>query len=521
MHRRIWPFLPLVLGCNDLLSYDEITPRDAPLPGCTSTAECTAQNGGVASICPRVGAACVPVLSEDCDQIVGDYADPEAIHLGVLVPRSTLPDDIFQRDGEAAVCAMDVARREIEAAGGLPSTSHGSSRSLSLVACGESFDGVRAIHHLNDLGVDAVIGPYISNFAAEFSNDGTVPHGMVLVGQGGSLVELALLEDHGLTWNLFPNATSSLVGLRGFLEVLESRYRAAHPGVEKIRVAILRFPKAISPQSEADYLLGADVLRFNGGRTAAENLSDTDPDACPAGCLAIFEDEPDEDMPSAVAAFDPHIVLHVGHELFWPEVAAGLDASGLDAVHVMMGSPSVVPGWLRGEHAHLPPAPADISDRLYSVIWDYRLRYNETYAERLEAQCPMSSPDLGAYDALYLVALAYLSKNNHFISTADMTGTLLAGGLAALSPDGHVGVATPISFGTEGIMAATNVLLDNGEIDVSGATGALDFDNDIGSPHAPGVELACIAGSTLEWASSGVAWDRDTHAAVGTFACPE
>jgi hypothetical protein len=133
----------------------------------------------------------------------------------------------------------------------------------------------------------------------------------------------------------------------------------------------------------------------------------------------------------------------------------------------------------------------------------------------------MSSPELGAYDALYLVALAYLSKNNHFISTADMTGTLLAGGLSALSPEGHVGVATPIEFGTEGIMAATNVLLDNGEIDVSGATGALDFDNDIGSPHAPGVELACIDGSTLEWASSGITWDRDTHAAVGTLACPE
>jgi hypothetical protein len=173
------------------------------LPGdCTTNQECTdrastgaqgaagAGDGIVAAVCVKQGGAhCVPLLSQDCTLITGDYTNDQAIIIGSL----------FSTQGPTAATNLprqqsaELAIEQINAAGGVPSGSTSANpRPLVMVSCDESTNLVRAAGHLvNDLHVPGIVGPNTSQDTLDVSTKVTVPGGTVVMSPTGVASSIA------------------------------------------------------------------------------------------------------------------------------------------------------------------------------------------------------------------------------------------------------------------------------------------------------------------------------------------
>ena len=111
--------------------------------GCISSEQCTADLTGQPAICPAPGEACVPLLNEDCVNVLGDHEDPNAIFVGFMYPYKG--SFVNQTIGETNECVVELARSQIQTEiGGLPNPNGGPPRPLVVVACDESTDPERA-----------------------------------------------------------------------------------------------------------------------------------------------------------------------------------------------------------------------------------------------------------------------------------------------------------------------------------------------------------------------------------------
>ena len=149
-----------VIGLNKL-SIESAVGSDAAVinnVGCTTNAECTQQatlaaannpanaDAGLAGKVPAIclEGNCVTLTSEDCTAVTGDYENDKAIVIGSLfaIQGTTATQNIPRLQ------SAQLAIEEVNAAGGIPTGTAGSSRPLVMVSCNTSVDLVRAATHL-------------------------------------------------------------------------------------------------------------------------------------------------------------------------------------------------------------------------------------------------------------------------------------------------------------------------------------------------------------------------------------
>jgi ABC-type branched-subunit amino acid transport system substrate-binding protein len=168
---------------------------------CSTTRDC-ASTADAPAVCVRTTHSCVPLKSEDCTTITGDYTDDEAIVIGSLYAFGGAQAGTSSARQNAAILAV----HEINGAGGIPQgDSSAAARQLVLLSCDTSANLVRAGKHLVDeLHVPAIVGPNSSQDTIDLSRQVSVPGGTVLITPTALASSIADLTDNGLTWQMVP-----------------------------------------------------------------------------------------------------------------------------------------------------------------------------------------------------------------------------------------------------------------------------------------------------------------------------
>jgi ABC-type branched-subunit amino acid transport system substrate-binding protein len=203
-----------VVGCNALLGLDDLSVQVNDVDGSTAEAgaECSTNldcnvdagsDGNAAAICKKPEGRCVPLLSPDCRNITGDYKDDRSILIGSMFSVTGAQAGTNLPRQQSAVLAVE----EINKAGGVPrGTTSADARPLLLVSCDESVDLLRAGRHLvEDLGIQAIIGPNTSQDVLDLSNKLTIEAGVLSMTPSGLASSIADLLDNNLTWQMAPN----------------------------------------------------------------------------------------------------------------------------------------------------------------------------------------------------------------------------------------------------------------------------------------------------------------------------
>ncbi|MBP9112762.1 MAG: hypothetical protein KBF88_08120 [Polyangiaceae bacterium] len=174
---------------------------DAAPPGCVSHAECaalaTSAGQDDATICVRATGQCVPLRTEDCPTVFGDYKNENAIVLGALVKSGS--NLTFER-------SVFLAAEEINSAGVPARNAGGSPRPLVIVSCDPGAALMRATRHLaEDLHVPAIVGPLSDGAVIEATQQVTSKSGTLLLSPSAQSSSVTNLSDNDLTWR---NVTS-------------------------------------------------------------------------------------------------------------------------------------------------------------------------------------------------------------------------------------------------------------------------------------------------------------------------
>src|SRR5262249_50265197 len=101
--------------------------------------------------------------------------------------------------------------------------------------------------------------------------------------------------------------------------------------------------------------------------------------------------------------------------------------------------------------------------------------------------------------------------------SSPLTGASLAAAIGKLVPPG-----TTLGVGPQGLAMGASMAAAGQSIDLDGASGTLDFDLTIGSPHGR-YAVWCIgldSSSQPAFAPSGQVFDGATSTLTGTYACP-
>lgn len=191
-------------GVLDLGAYsvdDQTVSAQEEEPECSKSSDC-GSDSDAPTVCVAATHRCVPLKSDDCTTITGDYSADEAIVIGSLFAFGGAQAGASTARQNSAILAV----REINDAGGIPrGGSSAAARPLVMVSCDASANLVRAGKHLvDDLHVPAIVGPNGSQDTIDLSRQVSVPGGTVVITPTALASSIADLSDNGLTWQMVP-----------------------------------------------------------------------------------------------------------------------------------------------------------------------------------------------------------------------------------------------------------------------------------------------------------------------------
>ena len=516
------PVLLLGMGCRQVLQLEDYRLQpdldagllgDAakPLDGCERNRDCAArQTEGTArsapTICHKVTKRCVPLTSEDCQTITGDYTDDEAIVIGSLFSTSGAQASINHAREQSAILAVD----EINAAGGVPSgvTSAGA-RPLVLLSCDEA-QLLRAAGHLvNDLAVPAIIGPNTSQDTLDLSNKLTIGTGTLVISPTAVASSIADLLDEDLTWQMVPTDVQRAPLMRAEINTLEQQLRNAR-GVKSLKLAVIYRDDALGQGTR----VGLNSLEFNAAPlTDPVNLGSN---------VHILPYQPTQvgqtAMVDAILKFAPDIIVLAGTaeavtqvlvpiERGWPGPASSrpeyvlidsLKASEL--IEAVTGNPD-----LRHRVRGTGTKPAA---RSVAVNESFMVSYATRHPNE-----PTNLFGMGAtYDATYAVAYGIAALRGRAI-----TGRSIAQNLPLL---GRAGLEVELQ-GSK-VLSAFRHLTEATPITIIGSNAPLQWDSH-GAILSGTIELWCISeiAGRSSYDSSGVTYDLQLGRTEGAYVqCP-
>ncbi len=516
-HPHTHLFAPLVLlcglgsaACNSITKLDEYrigtptaTESDAV---CVSNQQCTddatkaaGSSDPVAAVCVQASGKCVPLLSEDCNTITGDYTSDDAVVIGSL----------FSTVGAQAATNIErqqsamLAVTQINSVGGVPSSSTVPHK-LVLVSCDESTDLMRVSDHLvNELHVPAIVGPNTSQDTLDLSNSVSVKGDTLVISPTAVASSIGALLDNDLTWLMVPTDVQRAPLMISQINALEKSLEADR-GTTSIKLGIVFRNDALGTGTRTslnDLVLNGKPLsdstnlgnhvHINGYDYTADNQ-----DAIVQEYLAFLPD-------IIVLAGTAEAITKVMNplEAAWPASAPRPSYVLIDSVKV----PDLITAVtgnddLRSRIRGTGVTPSPMSTPVYDAFKvDYQIAY------------PNSSMVSGmgpAYDAAYAIAFALAAKKDEPVS-----GTAIAEGLRML------GSGDTMEIGATKATTAFQRLAAGQSIDALGTYSALSWSKD-GTVVGGTLEMWCIAGPSTKpaYASSGLTFDIMSGTQSGQYA---
>jgi branched-chain amino acid transport system substrate-binding protein len=470
-----------------------------PGGACTQNSDCA--TGSDPEICRKDTHQCATLLSPDCANVYGDFANDDAIVLGSILSLKGTNASSGIAELQSAELALDDFTNTVV---GLPGGSDGKPRPLVVVECDDSADNTTAVrsatHLVNDIGVPAILGPDSSGLVTAVINSVTIPGKVLLISPAATSATLSGISPY--FWRTSPSDDIQAVPLR--LSVGEIASAAA---LSPIKLAVL-----YKNDSYGQGLFSAvtATLQINGAPVGDPSNS--------ANFKPVQYAADGSDLATGVAAivaFQPNLVALFGTN----EVVS----SGLDAIES---------GWPGGTTP--PPRPyyllsdgGEVQELLDEITAHPTVRTHVRgtvpgtnnalfQAFSLKYQGKYGSPAnvfgmAGSYDSIYLLAYSLAS-----LGTGAVTGTSMSSGM-----DKMIG-GTAIDVGTGNMQNAITILEGGTAIDIDGASGPLDFD--LTQHEAPSdIDVWCVAldgSNNPQFADSTRSYDSKSGQMVGTYACP-
>jgi ABC-type branched-subunit amino acid transport system substrate-binding protein len=517
-----------LLSCNTVLGLNKLSISSAvgsdaavvTSVGCTTNVECTEQatlaaandpanadagsgSTKVPAICLQPDGHCVTLTSEDCTTVTGDYENDKAIVIGSLFATigTTATQNVPRQ--QSAMLAIE----EINAAGGIPTSTAGSARPLVMVSCNTSVDLSRAANHLvNDIKVPAIVGPNTSQDTLDVSNNVTIKAGVVVMSPSAVAASISDLIDNDLTWLMIPSDNQRAQLMIKNINDLEGTLKAQR-GLTNIKLSIIYRSDALGVGTQTSM----NSLTINGA-----HLADPVNAGSPAGNVHIdpYDVKATDYSPilTKELAFAPDIVVLAGTAESVTKVLTPLEqgwTAGANRPYYYLIDPSKGPELLaavagnsdlrsrvRGTGTK-PGADSVTVASTFSI--DYMTRYGSS---------PTASGTGPSYDAAYAIAYALAATKD-----LPVTGANIATGLRKLA-----GGSETIATGTQNLLAAFQDLASGQNINGVGTYCPLDWD-DNGSVKGGTIEMWCIgtSGATTVFQSSGLTFDIKTQAYAGSY----
>jgi branched-chain amino acid transport system substrate-binding protein len=486
------------------------------IASCNVNADCTMQPAICRPDAMSGKKVCVQLLSKECDRTLpalspGMAVDENAILLGgIFSLQGTNASSGLARVNSVQIAMDNIARDVV----GLPGGMGGKPRPLLTVVCTDT-DAANvdvsqtAAQHLIDIGAAAVMGPGSSGLVLNVTKVVTIPKGEFLITPSATTTQLTGLDP--LVWRTAPSDEIQSRALSASVSELEAKYRADN-------MIMMATPIKLAIVYKNDSY-GGDLFKLVAGNAKINNLPVTDP--MNAANYKGIQFDPSGDLASVVTDivnFKPNIIALFGTtevdkfilqpvEMAWPMMVlrpAYLISDGgrkqelLD--FVKMNDP------LRLRVRGTVPGVNENANQLFKL---FRLAYQSKFQSTMA--CPNSvCPDIfgmaGAYDSVYLLALAMAS-----LGSQPITGAGIAAGMTKMTG------GTKFQIGMDKLQDAINLIASGKPLDVDGASGPLDFDNM--AHEAPSdIQVWCV--SNGDFYTTGRYYNAATKVMSGVFSCP-
>jgi ABC-type branched-subunit amino acid transport system substrate-binding protein len=490
-------------GCNAITELDSYSvAEEAAL--CESNAVCSDEASAAAgttvpAVCVKSTGQCVELLSEDCDQVTGDYRSDDAIVIGSLFSTKGAQAATNIQRQQSAMLAVT----QINDVGGIPSSTS-TPRKLVLVSCDESTDLMRAGDHLvNQLRVPAIVGPNTSQDTLDLSNAISVPGRTVLMSPTAVASSVGSLIDDDFTWLMVPTDVQRAPLMISQINALEASIKASR-GVTDVKLGIVFRDDALGTGTRSSL----NNLVLNGKPLSDPTNLGNRVQISPYDFSAENQNEIIEEY----VKFLPDIIVLAGTaeaisrvmvplEAAWPSGAPRPQYVLIDSVKV----PELITAATGNDDLRLRVrgtgiTPASSSAPVYEAFkLDYQIAY------------PGSSIISGmgpAYDATYAIAFAFASSLDGSID-----GDAVKTGLRKLG-----GGDMSIEIGATRALSAFQRLATGATIEAHGTFSALDWSTD-GTTNGGTIEMWCIGlpGGKPAYQSSGLTFDVKTKSETGTY----
>jgi ABC-type branched-subunit amino acid transport system substrate-binding protein len=498
-------------------------------PECMTNDECTRkatldnpQAGGavVQAVCLKPDGKCAQLLSDDCRTITGDYTNDDAILVGSLF--ATSPTGVNGATNSTATTNVQrqqgatLAIEEINDKGGIPAAPGGSgnSRPLVMISCDAFSNMLRSAGHLiNDLHIQAIVGPNTSQDTIDLTTKMSVAAGTALVSPSAVASSIVDLADNDLTWLMVPTDVQRSPLMLDQIGVLEHQIETMRStptaAVTTVKLSIIYRNDALGIGTR----VSLDPLVINGKPLAdSTNL---------ASYVKIEPYDPNAADQNAIVtrqvAFKPDIVVLAGTaeavdkvlvplEAQWPSTSPKpyyimIDSNKVTSLLDATKSNMDLRLRIRGTGVTPGAASAPV---LNAFNVDYLARYGFT---------PNNASIGTSYDATYAIAYALAAEVGQ-----PLTGVNVAAGLRRLTTG-----ATTIETGSQKVLSAFQHLSAGEMISARGTFGPFAWDRN-GAILGGAIEIWCIGATSAGAAvfqSSGLSFDLETNVKSGTYVqCP-
>lgn|GEM_PF-503889 len=419
-----------------------------------------------------------------CDRFFGE--DPRTapagtvITLGALLPRS----GALGAFGDGMENGVRLAISEINQSGGVLGMK------LGVLSCDDATNAtkaIRATRHLVDVArVDAIIGAGASGVTIEAFNKVAKDARVLMMSPSATSPAISNLPDDGLLWRTAP---SDAVQGRAIAEyVLASNYQ---------KLGIVNRNDAYGNG------LASEIQR---------QLCDS---GGPFECITndtLFYDTYTDQSGSAQVADQNDVLTRLAQ--FRPDavILIGYVQDGIDFLNLANGSGFkfiLTDGMRDTALAGASETQIGVADTriLCSLVGTFPASPSgesfNSFARQYDGQFKAPPPTFAAnaYDATYLIALAYAAASGANVTAPD--GRALAEGLARMSSG-----TTKISLGASDFGTGLSVLSNNATstVDVNGVSGPLDFDAALGEAPS-GIEMWRLDPSAKLISNLGVVYD--------------
>lgn len=482
--------------------------------GCVSTEQCVRDNLDEPFACLTPGQPCVPLKSEVCPLVFGDFANDDAVRVGALldVPASA---PLSQMSALNVQLAVDEINGSV---GGLPGGTLGAIHPLVVVVCrnGPAEFQAGAAHLIEELKVPAVIAHLASADIKTLFVDYALPHEVFVMNPGFADNSLTSLSTQGLFWHVIGDIRDVAPAYGPLMTRTEAFLRPDPTDTRPIRVAMI-VSKRYAEESIADRL--TSVLRFNG-KDVVENGENFYSLKVPA-----LVDEPNGDYATATAdllAFEPDVVVAITREELVYKILPVLEDSW----------PS---GSEKGRPFYLLPTALSGNLDLLAYLSQNTATTSEDKRKRISGVAPASAEDMtlyneflirfrtayphfqnpggfeNFYDATYLLAYAMYAAR----SVPSIIGPDIARGMERIIDGGLM-----VDIGPTALADGFTALAAGGNIRLNGTMGPSDFDPSVGARKGNG-SVYCVSREDqgLSFAYDVLRYD-DTHQTLeGDFVC--